>query len=278
MNMNENMNQYDIIRKFVRKAVIGKDVELSETGELAPTVAGCKIIRTDESDIPELVRVLTEASRSGNTLVAVQNEAVAGLCSALNRTYDRGKLIVMCGGKMDDKAFMEEINSKMLHDESGSLNLLPEPTEHPALFSDGDRVLIRSRIRPEGSMHPIYGADGAYWGELMSEKMNIKDYAGTLAAISAKLSDAERDAIISQLDATEYTAAPESILIFRAETEMFAVPLPDAAQIPADDLRLHLLTGLPSAAGTVKILQALCKCSNLRLGIQLAARYCPNII
>lgn len=278
MNMNENMNQYDIIRKFVRKAVIGKDVELSETGELAPTVAGWKITRTDESDIPELVRVLTEASRSGNTLVAVRNEAVAGLCSALNRTFDRGKLIVMCGGKMDDKAFMEEINSKMLHDESSSLNLLPEPTEHPALFSDGDRVLIRSRIRPEGSMHPIFGADGSYWGELMSAKMNIKDYAGTLAEINAKLIDAERDAIISQLDATEYTAAPESILIFRTETEMFAVPLPDAAQIPADDLRLHLLTGLSAADGTVKILQALCKCSNLRLGIQLAARYCPNII
>lgn len=276
--MNENMNQYDIIRKTVRKAVLGNSVELAETGELAESIAGWKITRTDESDIPELVRVLTEASRSGNTLVAVQNEAVAGLCSALNRTFDRGKLIVMCGDKMDDKAFMEEINSKMLHDESGSLNLLPEPTEHPALFSDGDRVLIGSRIRPEGSMHPIYGADGAYWGELMSEKMNIKDYAGTLAAISAKLSDAERDAIISQLDATEYTAAPESILIFRTETEMFAVPLPDAAQIPADDLRLHLLTGLSAADGTVKILQALCKCSNLRLGIQLAARYCPNII
>jgi hypothetical protein len=275
--MNENQKNAGMIRKTVRTVVLENSMELTQLGGLANCIADYEMIRVDETDIPNLVTTLTAASQKGNTVVAVKKDTVAELCKALNRNLLHGKLIIIQNGQTDDKEYYEEIAGMMLHTGNGSAEYFPEKTQHPDMFQDDGRVLIRSNRKPENFDCALFRSDGTYWGELLPEQMRCDDYAGTLSELSVSLSNAEKGAIVCRVGTEEHFAEPESILVFRTEKELFTVPLPDAPQISSRDLQLYLLTGLTPEAGTVTLMQALFRCSGFRQGIELAEHYCMNI-
>lgn len=175
--------------------IVESNVDTFDASDMTAEVISC-----DTNDIQASLDIILEKQKIARVLVVTESPDICNILLALNATFKKNKLSVLCDGNLcADEALKElEREENMLHTEDGT-EYYPETQVDEMLFAaeDGTLLLMNGDTSDE---HKLYSSDNTCWGSVLDSAVyTINSLVGSVESNCCNLLLCDKAVIAQQM-------------------------------------------------------------------------------
>lgn len=175
--------------------IVESNIDTFDASDMTAEVISC-----DTNDIQASLDIILEKQKTAHVLVVTESPDICNILLALNATFKKNKISVLCDGNLcADEALKElEREENMLHTEDGT-QYYPETQVDEILFAaeDGTLLLMNGDTYDE---HKLYSSDNTCWGSVLDSAVyTINSLVGSVESNFCNLLLCDKAVIAQQM-------------------------------------------------------------------------------